>query len=210
DDARDGRRVCPPWHPRERAVPRTDPDAADGRAARRRGPTRPPPRTRAHRTVRRGRRGGARRPVPRVRRVVADDGCVARRPRRHLGRLRHTGGMMELGRLEASVRNGDVDTVLVVFPDLQGRLMGKRVTGHFFVDEVAAGGIHACNYLLAVDVEMNPLAGYRFASWDQGYGDVKALPDLATLRPVPWLEKTALVMCDLVDDDDEPVEVSPR
>ena len=117
---------------------------------------------------------------------------------------------MELGQLEAGVRNGDVDTVLVVFPDLQGRLMGKRVTGHFFVDEVAHEGIHACNYLLAVDVEMNPLAGYRFASWDQGYGDVKAVPDLATLRPVPWLEKTALVVCDLVDEDGEPVEVSPR
>jgi glutamine synthetase len=96
--------------------------------------------------------------------------------------------------------------------------MGKRVTGHFFLDHVLApdaggapAGIEACNYLLAVDVEMTPVPGYRFANWDQGYGDFKAVPDLATLRPVPWLESTALVLCDLVDEDTgAPVEVSPR
>src|SRR6266480_6775262 len=118
---------------------------------------------------------------------------------------------LELNELRERIGAGDVDTVLVAFPDLQGRLMGKRVTGHYFLDHVVDGeGIEACNYLLAVDVEMTPVPGYRFANWEQGYGDMKAVPDLATLRPVPWLEKTALVVCDLVDDHDEPVEVSPR
>ncbi len=120
---------------------------------------------------------------------------------------------IEVEALERRIAAGDVDTVLVVFPDLQGRLMGKRVTGHFFLDDVLAGsgGVEACNYLLAVDVEMDPLPGYRFASWEQGYGDFQLRPDPATLRAVPWLEKTALVLCDLVDEEmGEPVEVSPR
>ena len=97
---------------------------------------------------------------------------------------------------------GDVDTVLVAFPDLQGRLVGKRVTGRYFVDTVLDGSIEACNYLLAVDVDMTPLPGYRAFNWEQGYGDFSAVPDLATLRLVPWLEKTALVLCDLVDEQD--------
>src|SRR5439155_24742108 len=108
---------------------------------------------------------------------------------------------MDVAQLAEMVDRGDVDTVLVVFPDLQGRLMGKRVTGRHFVDHVVPeGGIHACNYLLAVDVDMTPLAGYRFANWEQGYGDVTAVPDFSTLRGIPWLDATALVMCDLVDD----------
>ena len=119
---------------------------------------------------------------------------------------------LELDDLRERVGAGDVDTVLVAFPDLQGRLMGKRVTGHYFLDHVIDGdGIEACNYLLAVDVDMTPVPGYRFANWEQGYGDMKAVPDLATLRPVPWLEKTAIVLCDLVDHETgAPVEVSPR
>lgn len=122
---------------------------------------------------------------------------------------------MELTELEAMIGAGEIDTVLTVFPDLQGRFMGKRVTGEYFLDQVVAaegeGAVHACNYLLAVDVDMNPLPGYKFANWDQGYGDVKCVADLSTLRPIPWLEKTALVICDLEDEDtDEPVEVSPR
>jgi glutamine synthetase len=105
----------------------------------------------------------------------------------------------------------DIDTVLTVFPDLQGRLVGKRVTRHYFDDHVAGDGVHACNYLLAVDVDMTPLPGYEFANWEEGYGDVKAVPDMTTLRRIPWLEATALVMCDLVDDaTGAPVEVSPR
>lgn len=119
---------------------------------------------------------------------------------------------LDTGTLRDLVSRGEVDTVLVVFPDLQGRFMGKRVTGHFFVDHVLGddGGIEACDYLLAVDVDMTPLPGYSFASWDTGYGDIKAVPDLGTLRPVPWLERTAVVICDLVEHDGTPVEVSPR
>src|SRR3981081_3041844 len=119
---------------------------------------------------------------------------------------------LELDELRERIGAGDVDTVLVAFPDLQGRRMGKRVTGHYFLDHVVDGeGIEACNYLLAVDVEMTPVPGYRFANWEQGYGDMKAVPDFATLRPVPWLEKTAIVLCDLVDEETAtPVEVSPR
>ena len=116
-----------------------------------------------------------------------------------------------LEELRASIGSGAVDTVLVVFPDLQGRLVGKRVTGGFFLERVAEGSIEACNYLLAVDVEMTPLPGYRAFNWDQGYGDFSAVPDLTTIRMVPWLEKTALVLCDLVDEHSrQPIEVSPR
>ena len=122
---------------------------------------------------------------------------------------------MELTELEAMIGAGEIDTILTVFPDLQGRFMGKRVTGEYFLDQVVSsegeGAIHVCNYLLAVDVDMTPLPGYRYANWDQGYGDAKCVADLSTLRLVPWLEKTALVICDLEDEDtDEPVEVSPR
>src|SRR5438309_8305194 len=125
---------------------------------------------------------------------------------------------MERGKLDAKtvqgmVGAGDIDTVLVVFPDQQGRFMGKRVTGDFFVRDVldGEGAVHACNYLLAVDMEMEPLPGYAYANWDTGYGDLKAVPDLSTLRRIPWLEKTALVICDALDEEtDEPIAVSPR
>ncbi|HEV2310857.1 MAG TPA: glutamine synthetase family protein [Acidimicrobiia bacterium] len=116
----------------------------------------------------------------------------------------------DLTALEQAVSTGEVDTVVVAFTDLQGRLVGKRVTGHFFVDRVLTAGVEACNYLLAVDVDMTPLPGYRFANWEQGYGDVSCRPDLATLRRLPWLERTALVLCDLVDGEGSPVAVSPR
>ena len=122
-------------------------------------------------------------------------------------------GRLDKGTLETLIDDGEVDTILVVFPDLQGRLMGKRVTGDFWLHDVVTpgGSIEACNYLLAVDTEMEPLPGYRYANWDKGYGDFKLVPDLATLRRVPWLEKTALVLCDLHDEETgEPVEVSPR
>lgn len=119
--------------------------------------------------------------------------------------------MLDLAALEGLVDGGEIDTVLVVFPDLQGRLMGKRVMGRFFCDEVARHGTENCTYLLAVDVDMTPLPGYRYANWEQGYGDFRAVPDLATLRLVPWLERTALVICDLVEPETgEPVDVSPR
>src|SRR5439155_18887644 len=114
------------------------------------------------------------------------------------------GAAMDKGRLdekeiEGLIKAGDVDTVLMVFPDQQGRFMGKRVTGDFFLQDIldGEGAIHACNYLLAVDMEMEPLPGYAYANWDLGYGDLKATPDMGTLRLVPWLEKTALVICDV-------------
>jgi len=122
-------------------------------------------------------------------------------------------GMIEPGELLEEIAGGAIDTVLVAFPDLQGRLVGKRVTGHYWAEQMQGGQepVHACKYLLAVDVEMTPLSGYQFANWEQGYGDVAVLPDLATLRRVPWLDATALVVCDVVDEDrGEPVEVSPR
>ena len=118
---------------------------------------------------------------------------------------------LDLERLRSMVADGAIDTVVVAFPDNQGRLMGKRVMGGYFIDVVAEGSAEACNYLLAADVEMNPLPGYRSFNWDQGYGDFSLVPDLSTLRLLPWLEKTALVLCDLVDEGSrEPIEVSPR
>src|SRR2546428_12232680 len=119
-------------------------------------------------------------------------------------------GNLTLGGLEKLVRGGEIDTVLVVFPDVQGRLMGKRVTGSFFLDQVAGGGMHACASLLTAEVDMAPLPGYRMASWATGYQDFHAVPDWTTLRPVPWLEKTALVLCGLEDEHHRPIEASPR
>ena len=122
-------------------------------------------------------------------------------------------GMLTAAELKEEITNGAVDTVLVAFPDLQGRLVGKRVTGHYWADQMEGGQepVHACNYLLAVDVDMNPLSGYQFANWEQGYGDVAVQPDLATIRRIPWLDATALVLCDVVDEETgAPVEVSPR
>ena len=120
-------------------------------------------------------------------------------------------GHLDLDACAGMIRAGELDTVLVTFPDLQGRLVGKRVTGHFFLDEMVSGeGMHACDYLLTVDVDMEPLPGYRFANWDTGYGDVRCVPDLSTLRLVPWLEATALVLCDVFTEDGQVVEVAPR
>jgi glutamine synthetase len=118
--------------------------------------------------------------------------------------------MADLDTLRASIADGSVDTVIVAFPDLQGRPVGKRVTASFFVDHVAEHGIEACDYLLAVDVDMEPLPGYRFASWDAGYGDMVAVPDYSTVRLLPWLPGSALVLCDLFETGGRPVEVSPR
>ncbi len=126
---------------------------------------------------------------------------------------------MERGMLDAKtaaemIGRDELDTVLMVFPDQQGRFMGKRLTGRYFLDDVLEGGegaIHACNYLLAVDMEMEPIPGYAYANWDTGYGDLAMRPDLSTMRVVPWLDKTALVICDAFDEEThEPVEVAPR
>jgi glutamine synthetase len=105
---------------------------------------------------------------------------------------------------------GDIDTVIVAFPDMQGRLTGKRISAEHFVGEVAARGVECCSYLLAVDVEMNTVPGYAMSSWDNGYPDMVATPDLTTLRGVPWLPGTALVLADLSWPDGGPVAVAPR
>src|SRR5215468_12006947 len=119
-------------------------------------------------------------------------------------------GNLSLEALERLIAGGEIDTVLVAFPDLQGRLMGKRVTAAFFLDQVARAGMHACAYLLTVDVDMTPLPGYRLASWATGYQDFHAVCDFGTLRRIPWLDKTALVLCDVEDDEHRPIEESPR
>jgi glutamine synthetase len=121
-------------------------------------------------------------------------------------------GNLDVKTLEEMAHAGEIDTVLCMFTDLQGRYMGKRVVPHFFLEEILGEeGLHACLYLLAVDMEMDPLPGYRYASWETGYGDFRMVPDVSTLRVVPWLEKTAMVICDVADEEtSEPVEVSPR
>jgi glutamine synthetase len=119
--------------------------------------------------------------------------------------------MLELKDLEAGVRDESIDTVVVAFTDMQGRLMGKRVHGEYFLENhVAEHGVEGCNYLLALDMEMDPIPGYQMANWEKGYGDFVLQPDLATLRLTPWLEGTALVLCDVLWHDGEPVNPSPR
>jgi len=115
-----------------------------------------------------------------------------------------------LEELQAEVEAGTIDTVLTCFTDMQGRLMGKRVDGEFFVEDSAVHGIEGCNYLLALEMEMDPVPGYAMANWEQGYGDFRLVPDPASLRRIPWLEKTALVLCDVEWEDGSPVVASPR
>ena len=104
----------------------------------------------------------------------------------------------------------EIDTVLVAFPDTYGRLMGKRFTRSHFMRSVVEAGTHMCNYLLAADLEMNPLDGFQLASWDQGYGDFHAAVDLRTLRRIPWIPSSAIVLCDLEHEDHSPVIEAPR
>src|ERR671929_753621 len=117
---------------------------------------------------------------------------------------------MQLDDLKKEVKDGTIDTVLLGFTDMQGRLQGKRLTAEFFLDSVVHHGAEGCNYLLAVDVDMNTVSGYAMSSWDLGYGDFVMKPDMATLRRVPWQEGTALVLADLEWEDGRPVVASPR
>ncbi|MFF2275137.1 glutamine synthetase family protein [Agromyces sp. NPDC058126] len=119
-------------------------------------------------------------------------------------------GYLSLDELRGAIAEGAVDTVIVAFTDMQGRLVGKRVSARLFLEDVAEHGAEACNYLLAVDVEMNTVDGYAMSSWERGYGDMVLVPDFATLRAAPWLEATALVTADLRWLDGSPVEASPR
>ena len=119
--------------------------------------------------------------------------------------------MLSFEELRVEVESGAIDTVVVAFTDMQGRLMGKRLHGEFFCDEIGAEhGVEGCNYLLALDMEMDPIPGYQIASWERGYGDFALKPDLATLRRIPWLDATALVLCDVLWHDGSPVQPSPR
>lgn len=117
---------------------------------------------------------------------------------------------LALDELRALVASGEIDTVVLAFPDMQGRLQGKRFAAPFFLDEVVEHGTEGCNYLLAVDTEMNTVDGYEMSSWERGYGDFAMHPDLTTLRRVPWNEGTALVVADLAWNDGSPVVAAPR
>jgi glutamine synthetase len=119
-------------------------------------------------------------------------------------------GLLTLDELRALVDTREIDTVVVAVTDMQGRLQGKRCSARYFLDEVAPHAAEACSYLLAVDVDMNTVDGYAMSSWDRGYGDFTLKPDFATLRRIPWLEATALVLCDLQWEDGSPVAESPR
>jgi len=120
-------------------------------------------------------------------------------------------GMLTIESLGQRVESGEIDTVLTVFTDHYGRFMGKRFDAEFFLEDALAHGTHCCDYLLTVDMEMTPLDGFDYANWERGYGDFHLVPDLATLRQASWLDRTALVICDVMDEDTHaPVPVAPR
>ena len=119
--------------------------------------------------------------------------------------------MLTAKELEQSAADGSIDTVVVAFTDMQGRLMGKRLHAKYFVeDQISEHGVEGCNYLLALEMEGDPVAGYEMASWERGYGDFRLVPDMGTLRRIPWLEGTALVLADVTWLDGSPVAPSPR
>lgn len=120
-------------------------------------------------------------------------------------------GMLTLADLTSKVEAGEIDTILVQFTDHYGRFMGKRFDAEFFVDEIAGHGTHGCDYLLTVDMEMEPVPGYKYANWELGYGDFHMVPDMSTLRVASWLDKTAVVLCDVEDErKHQLVSVAPR
>lgn len=122
-----------------------------------------------------------------------------------------TSGNLTSDELRQAVATGEIDTVIVGFTDVQGRLVGKRVSARLFVEDVMAHGAECCNYLLAVDVDLNTVDGYALTSWESGYGDMAMMPDLGTLRRLPWQPGTALVIADLEQASDHAtIEVSPR
>ena len=120
-------------------------------------------------------------------------------------------GRIDIDELKRMVADDEIDTIIAAFPDMYGRLVGKRIVGRFFVDDVVAHGLHACDYLLACDMEMDPVPGYAFTSWAKGYGDFRPIPDFDTLRIASWLPRTALVLCDVYREDaHELVPLAPR
>ena len=117
---------------------------------------------------------------------------------------------MNLQTLKTKIAKGEIDTVITVFPDVFGRLVGKRFTGKFFLDHVARHGTHGCNYLLTVNMEMEPQDGFQIANWDKGFGDFEFRPDASTIRALPWQPGAALVLCDYRHHDGELVAEAPR
>ncbi len=117
---------------------------------------------------------------------------------------------MTLEELRAAAGDGTVDTVLLAMTDMQGRLQGKRLTATHFLQEVAEHGAESCNYLLAVDVDMRTVEGYAMSSWERGYSDMVLVPDIDTLRPVPWQEGTAVCLADVAWPEGSDVSASPR
>jgi glutamine synthetase len=124
--------------------------------------------------------------------------------------MAHNTGLLSVTELGALVKGGDIDTVIIAFTDIQGRLVGKRMSARLFVEDAIEHGAECCNYLLAVDVENNTVPGYEFSSWEKGYNDMAMIPDMSTLRVIPWIPHTALVMADLQTTDHEPVPIAPR
>ena len=119
--------------------------------------------------------------------------------------------MLTLTEIESRVRAGGIDTVILAFCDHYGRLLGKRLDADFFLESAAQNGTHACDYLLTTDMEMEPVPGYDFANWQLGYGDFHLAPDMDTLRVASWLDRTAIVLCDVEDESSHtPVAVAPR
>ncbi len=119
-------------------------------------------------------------------------------------------GRLDLASLTEAARDGSIETVVTALPDLYGRLVGKRILTDFFLEEIAGHGMHVCDYLLACDMEMDPTPGYAFTNWESGYGDLRAVPDFRTLRRAAWLDRSALVLCDALDEKGAPIEVAPR
>ncbi|GAA4126564.1 gamma-glutamylethanolamide synthetase GlnA4 [Nocardioides fonticola] len=117
---------------------------------------------------------------------------------------------LSLDALRALIEAGTIDTVIVAFTDMQGRLQGKRLHGRYFLDVVLDHGTEGCNYLLGVDIEMNTVDGYAITSWERGYGDMEFVPDPDTVRVLPHLPATAMIQCDLMWPDHTPVRPSPR
>ena len=116
-------------------------------------------------------------------------------------------GKLTIDELEKKIQNGDIDTVVLAFPDHLGQLIGKRLTGRFFLDNRQT---NCCNYLLTIDIEQNPLPGFKLAGWDKGYGDFLMLPDYSTIRELRWQKQAAVIICDLVHENGDPVDAAPR
>jgi glutamine synthetase len=120
-------------------------------------------------------------------------------------------GRLDLAELTREIEADRIDTVVTAFPDLYGRLVGKRIHAPFFLEEIVSHGMHVCDYLLACDMEMDPTPGYAFTNWASGYGDLHAVPDMKTLRVAAWLPRCAVVLCDAKDEKTgAPIEVAPR